>query len=127
MGEGLPVVSEHRLIVCGGRDFTDVLLLWRTLDKIPDVRLVVDGASDDVTGEYVGADYWGHQWALARGIKAVRYHADWRRFGRGAGPIRNGQMLKSLPTLVVAFRGGIGTANMIKQARNAGVPVKEIA
>ena len=41
-----------KLLVCGGRDFIDVPLLWRTLDKLRDdntpelgIRLIIDGAS----------------------------------------------------------------------------------
>jgi hypothetical protein len=40
------------------------------------------------------------------------------------GPIRNKQMLEEgKPDLMVAFPGERGTANMCKQAREAGVPV----
>ena len=42
-----------------------------------------------------------------------------------AGPIRNRWMLALGPDLVIAFPGGQGTANMIAQARKAGVNVEE--
>jgi hypothetical protein len=43
------------------------------------------------------------------------------------GPIRNKPMLEEgKPDLVVAFPSGRGTANMMKQAREAGVPVRVI-
>ena len=55
------------------------------------------------------------------------YPADWDTHGRGAGPIRNKQMLEEgKPDLVIAFPGGKGTANMIGQAKEAGIPVREI-
>ena len=116
-----------KLLVCGGRDFIDVPLLWRTLDELrdntpePGIRLVIDGASDDVTGPYKGADYWAHQWALARNIPTVRVHAKWQEQGRSAGPRRNGEMIEAhRPDRLVAFYGGRGTANMIEQASRAG-------
>lgn len=122
-----------RLLVCGGRDFIDVPLLWRALDELrdrtpePGIRLVIDGASDDVTGPYKGADYWAHQWALARNIPTIRQHAKWNSHGRTAGPIRNGEMLSvHQPDWLVAFEGGRGTANMIKQAEVAGIVVQRI-
>jgi YspA, cpYpsA-related SLOG family len=122
-----------KIIVCGGRDFVDVPMLWRELDQIaantpePGIRLVIDGASDDVTGPYKGADYWAHQWALARNIPTVREHANWDQQGKAAGPIRNGEMLKRhTPYMVVAFPGGRGTSNMIDQAERAGVVVQRI-
>jgi hypothetical protein len=122
-----------RLLVCGGRDFIDVPLLWRTLDELrestpePGIRLVIDGASDDVTGKYKGADYWAHQWALARNIPTVRQHAKWDEEGRAAGPIRNGVMIeRHRPDYVVAFHGGRGTQNMITQAERAGIVVQAV-
>lgn len=120
-----------RVIVCGGRDYNDVPALWRRLDLIdrergPIIRLA-DGASDDVTGPYIGADYWSHMWAQARGVRTERYRAECKRHGRAAGPIRNGRMLMTeTPDAVIAFPGGNGTANMIQQAREAGVEVIEV-
>jgi hypothetical protein len=55
------------------------------------------------------------------------FFAAWHEHGRGAGPIRNRQMLEEgRPDLVVAFPGGHGTAGMIKLALKAGVPVEMI-
>lgn len=114
-----------RLLVCGGREFVDVPKLWRELDNFqkrarePGVVLVIDGASDDVTGPYMGADYWAHQWALARDIPTVRQHAKWESQGKAAGPIRNQEMLeRHKPNCVIAFKGGRGTANMVGLAKD---------
>lgn len=122
-----------RLVVSGGRDFLDVPLLWRTLDELHEstpegIELLVEGASDDVTGPYRGADYWAHQWALARQVPCLREHADWKKHGRAAGPIRNGEMLKKyqLNYLVAFPMGGRGTADMIEQAGRAGLAVKTV-
>ena len=63
-----------RIVVTGGRDFIDVPLLWCRLDEehsLVDITLLIDGASDDVTGPYVGFDYWSTQWALARFIRCM--------------------------------------------------------
>ena len=57
------------------------------------------------------------------GIDVNAKPADWKRHGRAAGPIRNGEMLKDRPDLVVAFPGGKGTANMVTQATNAGIEI----
>lgn len=114
--------------MCGGRNFADVSRLWRKLDQLDaekGIAVVIDGASDDVTGPYIGADYWGHQWALARAREAIREHADWKQYGRSAGPRRNGVMLeRHKPNIVLATTGGTGTANMVAQARAAGVLVE---
>jgi acyl-CoA synthetase (NDP forming) len=55
------------------------------------------------------------------------FPANWKKHGKSAGPIRNQLMLDvGKPDLVIAFPGGSGTADMIRRARKAGVPVKEI-
>ena len=60
-------------------------------------------------------------------MAALAYPANWKKHGRAAGPIRNKQMLEEAkPDLVIAFPGGAGTANMVKQAREAGVKVEII-
>jgi hypothetical protein len=52
--------------------------------------------------------------------------ADWKRFGRAAGPMRNERMLKEgRPDLVIAFPGRTGTAGMKALAREAGVMIIE--
>lgn len=122
-----------KILVCGGRTFSNVALIWRTLDDLqrglpePGIRLVIDGASDDVTGPYIGADFWGHWWAVANDIETVRVHADWDKHGRSAGPIRNRVMIeRHRPGLVVAFPGGRGTRNMMEEATFCGVEVRMI-
>lgn len=119
-----------KLLVCGGRNFANVPLVWRTLDSIlrdrGPVCLVIEGASDDVTGPYLGADYWANQWARSRFIEDLRFHADWKNFGRSAGPIRNRLMIDLKPDLCVAFPGGRGTNNMKTLARAAMIPVMEV-
>lgn len=122
------------IIVTGGREYSDPSQMWRVLDHVDKflapggVERVVEGASDDVTGPYIGADYWAHQWALARNKDWARCHAKWKEQGRAAGPIRNGVMLSDHePGLVVEFPGGKGTANMVSQAEKAGVQVIKVA
>ena len=56
------------------------------------------------------------------------FPADWKKWGKAAGPIRNREMLlyaKERAPVIVAFWNGIssGTRDMIEQAENAGVEV----
>ena len=122
-----------KIIISGGRHFNNVALLWRTLDELHGsvpggIQLLVEGASDDVTGPYVGADYWAHEWALARQVPALRRRAEWKKHGKAAGPIRNGEMLtRYLPDRLVAFPGGRGTADMMAKAERAGIFIQRVA
>lgn len=109
-----------KILVCGGRNFNNVPLLWATMDNLDRqqfIRVVIDGAAR-------GADYLAHEWALARGKTTERYFANWDAEGKAAGSIRNKRMLdEGKPDYVIAFPGGAGTANMVNIARKAGVPV----
>lgn len=81
---------------------------------------VIEGGAD-------GYDTVARLWAQGYGIPVETYKADWYTHGRAAGPIRNGEMLRDgKPDLGLAFPGGRGTANMMAQARNAGLEVVEI-
>ena len=109
-----------RLLVCGGRDFTDQAFADAALDrahKRRPITLIIHGAAR-------GADACADTWAKARGIPVMRFPADWARYGKGAGPIRNAEMLFSgRPDGVCAFPGGRGTADMVRQATIEGLPV----
>jgi len=113
-----------RVLVCGGRDYSDHARLRAVLNTLNDEagidRLMEGGAN--------GADRLARQWAYAQDIPYDTYEADWEAFGSFAGPKRNQLMLdEGKPDLVIAFPGGRGTADMCRKARRAGVEVVEIA
>jgi len=112
-----------RVLICGGRDYhdmNDLAKVLNTLDAKEGVSFVIHGAA-------AGADSLAGRWAESRGKECEIYPADWSKHGRAAGPIRNKQMLnEGKPDLVVAFPGGRGTENMIKQATAAGVAVQRV-
>jgi precorrin-6x reductase len=58
-----------------------------------------------------------------RGIKCTTVEADWNKYDRAAGPIRNAQMADMRPDVVLAAPGKVGTANMIEAARTRGLNV----
>ena len=110
-----------RLLVCGGRDYRNRERVFSTLDGFRD-RL-----SALCSGGAPGADTLAWDWGWSRGFHCERYFADWKAHGRAAGPIRNQRMLDEFrPTHVVAFSGGRGTADMIRRAEAAGIPVIKI-
>lgn len=109
-------MSTKRLLVCGGRHYEDAEAVWRTLDTLKPGLLIEGGAS--------GADKLAKQWAEHNGVPCMEFPAMWKRYGRAAGSIRNRWMLAyGRPDAVMAFPGGPGTKNMIKQANDAGIDV----
>lgn len=111
-----------KVIVCGGRDFDNASAVCKALTaahaKRP-ITLLIEGGAN-------GADKLAREWAKATGIPCETVHADWKRYGPAAGPIRNSKMLLDhKPDAVIAFPGGRGTADMVKIATQAGVKVWE--
>lgn len=108
-----------RVIVCGGRDYDDYEHVCKTLDgwRVSFPHIVV------IHGNARGADSLADRWAKERGVKSWPVPAQWKRDGRKAGPLRNRRMLGMSPDVVIAFPGGRGTGDMIRQAEAAGVTV----
>jgi hypothetical protein len=99
-----------RILVCGGRDFTDTELIYNTLDKL-DKQILIDIV---IEGDARGVDRIAGYWARKNHKKNIKYRADWAAFGKRAGFLRNIQMLEEgRPDIVVAFPGGRGTAHMV--------------
>lgn len=112
-----------RAIVCGGRNYSDRNRVYETLDRLVRER----GLTTVIEGGAGGADQLARGWAFTRGFSVQTFHAKWSEHGRAAGPLRNAQMLsEASPDFVVAFPGGPGTANMVRQARAAGVEVMRV-
>jgi hypothetical protein len=128
-----------KILVCGGRDFSDADLLCKFLNQLH----AKTGFTSLAHGAAKGADSLAKSWARAKGIRefgypapwddvtlqgsVIRHHPDGRPYNAAAGRLRNQWMLDvERPDMVVAFPGGKGTAHMVKIAREAGVPVVEV-
>jgi hypothetical protein len=122
-----------RLLVCGGRKYgvdyqgnEITLLTWplydilqEYLDKNPDLTIIQGGAR--------GADYWAKIWALHAGVPHLEFPAEWDKYGRGAGVIRNTRMIvEGRPDLILAFPGGSGTANMVSQGKKYNINTRQV-
>lgn len=111
-----------KLLVCGGRDYEDRDAVFAALDRVHAKRPI------ETLGQGLcptGADALAVEWARARGVRCIGFSANWREFGLADGPMRNQQMIDYGFDGVVAFPGGRGTADLVRRARAAGVPVWE--
>lgn len=139
----------RRVLVCGGRDYGYIPrgVPWGSLARIharirankerEQLKATLDARREDIGllihGAARGADELADAWAKACGVLVLPFKADWYPNGRqggmdrSAGPKRNQRMMtEGKPDLVIAFPGGKGTANMIDQARLAGVEIIEV-
>ncbi len=118
------VLRGMKVLVCGGRKFNDYHLLDRALTRLHKekgpIKLIVNG-------DALGADKASTVWAERNNISVAIFPAEWKRYGKSAGPRRNASMLRQTsPDCVVCFQGGHGTADMVMKARDANIPVWEV-
>lgn len=114
-----------KVLVCGGRNYNDEAYVFKYLDFVHEnangpISVIINGGA-------MGADELSSKWSVSRNKQLWVYKADWKKHGKAAGPIRNQQMIDDgKPDFVIAFPGGKGTADMVRRARAAGVPVIEV-
>lgn len=104
-----------RVIVAGGRDFNDYKFLNDILNEKKDV------IDEIVCGEARGADKLGKTWGIRNGIPVKSFFAEWDKYKRSAGPIRNRQMGEYGDYLIAFWDGkSKGTKNMIETMKKLG-------
>lgn len=109
-----------KVLVCGGRDWTDYDTLSSTLDELHS-RLEF---TELINGKALGADYLAGIWARNRMIPVREFPANWKLHKTRAGPIRNQQMIdEAHPNICVAFPGGRGTNDMVRRCKKHGIEV----
>lgn len=109
-----------RVLVTGSRHFNNRVVIRRELSEFPSGTTVIHGGAS-------GADELADQIAKELGFDVVAVPADWKTYGKSAGPRRNQKMLDEHgPTLVLAFplSDSRGTWDMVRRARAAGVEVR---
>lgn len=126
-----------RVIICGSRNSEQRDHIFARLDafhKETPISVVIEGGQRKIVGSgkrqrYVGGvDYLAYMWGHRNKLRVITERAKWKEYGRSAGPMRNMEMLvKHKPDLVLAFLGGPGTENMVRQAKQMNIPVRRIA
>lgn len=118
--------NDYRVIIAGGRNFKDYLLLREKCDfhlgnKMKDCHIIV------LSGTAKGADTMGELYASERGFQLEKHPANWRIHGKAAGMVRNKEMAENANALIAFWDGrSPGTKNMIEIARKHGLRVMVI-
>ena len=122
-------IVENRVIIAGSREFNDYEIAekaiseaFRNIDIIGPIRIV--------SGHCRGVDILGERYAEKYGLKLSVFPADWKRYGRRAGYIRNSEMADfasgddSNADLIAFWDGrSRGTKMMIDIANKKGIKV----
>jgi hypothetical protein len=116
--------NNIRVLVTGGRDYENREAVFKALQAIHE-KVRIDTI---IHGKARGADALADEWASSAGVTVEAYPAEWNKYGKAAGPIRNREMLlESTPDLVVAFPGGKGTKNMVDLCKKFDYEVMEVS
>ena len=112
------------VIITGGRDYKNRRELRSVLDRLHKERKFTYLGHGDAQG----ADHMAHSWAKTAGVQPVAMEALWSFYpANKAGTIRNKSMYDfKAPDLIVAFSGGVGTANMMRVGKDGGTEVIDV-
>lgn len=106
-------MDEFKLIVAGGRDFNDPVLLANKLNELANGAYKSQAVSI-VSGMAKGADLLAYNFAINRDVKVYKFPANWDKYGKGAGYRRNEDMGRFADGLLAFWDGkSKGTKNMI--------------
>jgi len=113
-------MKQHNVIIAGSRSFDDYEKLSDFMDTMISSGVHVENV---VCGEASGADELGRLWAEKNRVSVISMPADWDKYGKRAGYIRNSQMAV-VGTVLIAFWDGIskGTKHMIDIATKKKIP-----
>lgn len=109
-----------KVIIAGSRDFDDYELLKSKCDYFLRNREV-----EIVSGTARGADVLGERYAEERDLVVKRFPADWDKYGKRAGYLRNVEMAEYADALITFWDGkSRGTKHMIDIAREKDLKIR---
>ena len=118
--------NGSKVIIAGSRSFADYEKLKSVCDSILPNQYSEPRISI-LSGTSSGSDSLGERYANERGYTLNRYPADWKQYGKAAGPIRNRQMVEDADAAIVFWDGqSRGTKNLIEEAKKQGLIVRII-
>ena len=113
-----------RVVIAGCRDYKN----YEQAKEFIDLCLLEIKNQDEVvivSGGASGADAIGERYAKENGMKVEKYPAEWKKYGRRAGPMRNEKMAKICDCVICFWdEESWGTKSMIDQAKKYGKQVK---
>lgn len=109
------------IVLTGGRDHGDRDLVVNVLNKLNPKGIIVGDCP-------TGVDLFVREWCQEQNANYTVFEADWDKHHLAAGPLRNRNMINFaslLGAILIAFKGGKGTANCVKEAKARNMIVLE--
>lgn len=110
-------LRTRRLLITGSRNWEDREIIRNAL--------LEHGPGTVIEGEAPGADRISREEAKKLGWPVEKHPAKWSSYGRGAGVVRNQEMVDAGADVCLAFPlpGSKGTPDCMRRAEAAGIPV----
>lgn len=107
-----------KIIIAGSRNFNDYNLLEQKVDfyigENQDIEII--------SGTARGADKLGERYAINKELKLKRFPADWQKYGKKAGYLRNKEMAKYASHAIIFWDGkSKGTGHMIELCKKYNI------
>lgn len=118
---------KAKVVIFGGRDYCDKETFFKEVDNIFDEWELTSDWVEIVEGGAKGADYLAKLYAEERGISHKQFKANWDKYGKSAGPLRNKKMAEYCKGQYgIAFWDGKskGTENMLNNCENFDIKVQ---
>ncbi len=118
----------RRIIIAGCRDFNDYCQAKEYIEFCK-AEYRISRQAILLSGHCRGADLLGERYAKENSWEIELYPADWQKYGKAAGPIRNKIMVERCDMLICFWDGkSKGTRSLIRYAEHCGktVAVKHI-
>ena len=125
-------MKKTKILICGGRHFNDYDVFSEKVNAVFNELGITREETELVSGGCEGTDKMAERFAEENIIPIRVFSADWKKYGKAAGPIRNKQMVDyikdSEERYVIAFTSDKtkGTRNTIKLAVKNGIEVFEL-
>jgi len=107
------------IVVSGARDWTDRKIVESVLNRFDAKTSVL------IHGDCRGLDKMAGDIAEKLGFEVRKFPAQWDIYGKAAGPIRNIEMLKQNPDIIIVFHENLdksrGTKSFVNSAIKMGL------
>lgn len=107
-----------KVLITGSRGYYDEPVIFEALKDLPEGTHFIVG--DARGADEIAISIITNQYGKERNWTVKIFKAEWNKYGKAAGPIRNYEMIKQEPDMVLAFKNGEspGTNHMVGLARD---------
>lgn len=110
--------TKIRILVTGARDWKDKAFMRRVLKQYDAKNCIL------IHGNCKGADQIAGEVATELGMEVEVYPAEWKRYRFRAGPIRNVEMLKTNPSIILVWHDHLAESRGTKSCVQSAIKMK---